>query len=156
LVSLGDFRRGKDKTGTYFRKLEDNTMAEDKVSREVIFKTIVEEAAGLYNLIMTLDTAVFGATLIFLEKIAPTPTKLSIVFLAFGWASLILSLVFCLWVRWNNLESGRHALEGDFKEAYKIDEPNRCWTKWAICLIVAGIAFIAIFGLLNIIFKIPS
>lgn len=105
---------------------------------------------------MTLDTGVFGATLIFLQKIAPTPTKLSIAFLAFGWTSLILSLVFCLWVRWNNLESGRHALEGQFEEAYKIDKPNRCRTKWAIRLIVIGISCVAMFGFLNIVSKIPS
>lgn len=131
-------------------------MSEDKVSREVIFKTIVEEASGLYNLIMTLDTAVFGATLIFIEKIAPNPTRVSIGFLGLGWLSLILSIVCCLRVRWNNLESGRNALEGNFEEASKIDKPNRSWTKGAIYLIVIGIACIAIFGFLNIVSKISS
>ncbi len=125
----------------------------NEVSKECIFESIVSEAAGLYNLLITVSTGVFGATLLFLDRIAPSPTKESLWFLGIGWLMLILCSCACVWIRWKNLESGRLALEGKFDEASKVDKPNRILTKLAIFWLILGITFVAIFGFINITHK---
>ena len=132
------------------------TNDKDEISRECIFKTIVSEAAGLYNLLITVSTGVFGATLLFLDRIAPSPTKASLWCLALGWLMLILCTGSCVWIRWRNLESGRLALEGKFKEASDIDKPNRRLTKVAIFGLFCGITLVAAFGLINIVHKVDT
>lgn len=129
------------------------TKDKNEISRELIFETIVSEAAGLYNLLITVSTGVFGATLLFLDRIAPSPTKASLLCLALGWLMLILCTVACVWIRWKNLESGRMVLEGKFKEASDIDKPNRRLTKFAIFGLFCGIVLVAIFGFINIVHK---
>lgn len=128
----------------------------NQVSKECIFTTIASEAAGLYNLLITLSTGMFGGTLLFLDRIAPSPTKKSLWFLGFGWGMLLFCTLACAWVRWKNLESGRLALEGKFEDARKVDKPNRMLTKLAIILLGLGIAFIGIFGFVNIVDKVNA
>ncbi len=127
-----------------------------QVSKECIFTTIASEAAGLYNLLITLSTGMFGGTLLFLDRIAPSPTKKSLWFLGFGWGMLLFCTLACAWVRWKNLESGRLALEGKFEDARKVDKPNRSLTKLAIISLGLGIAFIGIFGFVNIVAKVNA
>ena len=133
-----------------------NNRSESEVSKECIFTTIASEAAGLYNLLITVSTAVFGGTLLFLDRIAPSPTRESLWFLALGWLMLLLCTLACAWVRWKNLESGRLALEGKFEDARKVDKPNRRLTKFAIISLGLGIAFIGIFGFVNIVAKVNA
>lgn len=128
----------------------------NQVSKECIFNTIASEAAGLYNLLITLSTGMFGGTLLFLDRIAPSPTKKSLWFLGFGWGMLLFCTLACAWVRWKNLESGRLALEGKFEDARKVDKPNRRLTKLAIISLGLGIAFIGIFGFVNIVDKVNA
>lgn len=128
----------------------------NQVSNECIFTTIASEAAGLYNLLITLSTGMFGGTLLFLDRIAPSPTKKSLWFLGFGWGMLLFCTLACAWVRWKNLESGRFALEGKFEDARKVDKPNRMLTKLAIISLGLGIAFIGIFGFVNIVAKVNA
>lgn len=128
----------------------------NQVSKECIFTTIASEAAGLYNLLITLSTGMFGGTLLFLDRIAPSPTKKSLWFLGFGWGMLLSCTLACAWVRWKNLESGRLALEGKFRDARKVDKPNRMITKLAIISLGLGIAFIGIFGFVNIVAKVNA
>ncbi len=126
----------------------------NQVSKECIFTTIASEAAGLYNLLITLSTGMFGGTLLFLDRIAPSPTKKSLWFLGFGWGMLLFCTLACAWVRWKNLESGRLALEGKFEDARKVDKPNRMLTKLAIISLGLGISFIGIFAFVNIVHKV--
>jgi len=140
--------------------LKDNSVTnnerENEVSRECIFTTIASEAAGLYNLLITLSTGMFGGTLLFLDKIAPSPTKNSLWFLGLGWVMLLFCTIACAWIRWKNLESGRLALEGKFKDAQKVDRPNRMLTKFAIFSLGLGITFIGIFGCVNMVAKVNA
>lgn len=130
-----------------------NNEEKDSVSKECIFKIIATEASGLYNLLITVSTGMFAGTLLFLEKIAPSPTALSLLFLGLGWIMLLVCTLTCAWVRWQNLESGRLAIEGKFEDARKVDKPNRMLTKFAIVSLGLGIAFIGIFGFVNIVAK---
>lgn len=129
---------------------ERNDKKESEVSKECIFTTIASEAAGLYNLLITVSTGMFAGTLLFLERIAPSPTRVSLWLLALGWLMLLLCTLACAWVRWKNLESGRLALEGKFEDARKVDKPNRMLTKFSIISLGLGIAFIGVFALMNI------
>ena len=128
----------------------------DTISKKVIFETIASEAAGLYNLLITIATGMFGATLVFLDKISPSPTRLSIVFLGLGWVMLIVCMLLCAWIRWKNLESGRFAMEGKFDEAKKIDRPNRVMTRLAILTLALGTSLLGAFGLANVVDKVCS
>lgn len=133
---------------------ERNNKNESEVSKECIFTIIASEAAGLYNLLITVSTAVFGGTLLFLDRIAPSPTIESLWFLALGWLMLLLCTLACAWVRWKNLESGRLVLEGKSEDARKVDKPNRRLTNFAIISFGLGITFIGIFGFVNIVAKV--
>ena len=135
---------------------ERNNKKESEVSKECIFTTIASEAAGLYNLLITVSTGMFAGTLLFLDRIAPSPTRVSLWLLALGWLMLLLCTLACAWVRWKNLESGRLALEGKFEDARKVDKPNRMLTKFAIISLGLGIAFIGIFGFVNIVAKVNA
>jgi hypothetical protein len=133
-----------------------NNKKETEISKECIFTTIASEAAGLYNLLITVSTGMFAGTLLFLEGITPSPTKDSLWFLVLGWLMLLLCTLACAWIRWKNLESGRLALEGRFEDARKVDKPNRRLTKFAIISLGLGIAFIGIFGFVNVVQKINT
>jgi len=133
---------------------DNQTKETNQVSKEFIFGTIASEAAGLYNLLITVSTGVFGATLLFLDRIAPSPNIISLPFLASGWLMLILCTVWCLRIRWYNLESGRNALEDNFDAARKIDEVNRKLTKYAMWFLVLGLILTGIFGVINIVHKV--
>ena len=109
-----------------------NNEEKDSVSKQCIFKIIATEASGLYNLLITVSTGMLAGTLLFLEKIAPSPTKVSLLFLALGWIMLLFCTIACAWIRWNNLESGRFFLEGKFEDSRKVDKPNRMLTKLSI------------------------
>jgi hypothetical protein len=127
---------------------------EDVVSRECIFTTMATEAAGLYNLLMSVSTAVLGGTLLFLERIASSPTKQSLWYLGLGWLMLLFCTVACAWVRWKNLESGRLVLENKIQDARKIDKINRWLTKFAIASLALGITLIGVFALINVVHKV--
>ena len=133
-----------------------NNEEKDSVSKECIFKIIATEASGLYTLLITVSTGMFAGTLLFLEKIAPSPTALSLLFLGLGWLMLLFCTLACAWIRWNNLESGRLALEGKYEDARKVDKPNRMLTKLSIMSLGLGIALIGIFAMVNILNKVNS
>jgi len=157
LTGIGVLGPSKDAGSTILCGLkvnsERNNKMESEVSKECIFTTIASEAAGLYNLLITVSMGVFAGTLLFLDRIAPSPTRKSLWFLALGWLMLLLCTLACAWVRWKNLESGRLALEGKFEDARKVDKPNRNLTKFAILSLAFGITFIGIFALMNIVNK---
>jgi len=133
---------------------EKNNQGKNEVSTECIFSTIASEAAGLYNLLITVSMGVFAGTLLFLDRIAPSPTRQSLWFLALGWLMLLLCTLACAWVRWKNLESGRLALEDRPEDARKIDKSNRMLTKFVIISLALGITFIGIFAFVNIVHKV--
>ena len=135
---------------------DNNEVKQDSVSKQCIFKIIATEAAGLYNLLITVSTGMLAGTLLFLEKIAPSPTTSSLLFLGLGWLMLLFCTLACAWIRWNNLESGRLALEGKFEDARKVDNPNRMLTKLSIMSLGLGIALIGIFAMVNILNKVNS
>ena len=126
------------------------------VSKEALLTTIASEAAGLYGLLITVSMAVFGGTLLFLDRITPSPTSGSLWLLGLGWLILLVCTLTCAWVRWNNLESGRMTLEGRVEDSKRIDKPNRMLTKLAIISLGVGIGSIGIFGMANIVNKVVA
>jgi len=91
----------------------------DDITRrqELVFATIAQEAAGFYGLILTLATSFLGGTLVFIDRIAPSPARWTLALLGFGWLSLIASVSLIAWVRWRNIESGRMADAGKWELA---------------------------------------
>ncbi|MCK5240900.1 hypothetical protein KAR34_00480 [bacterium] len=126
----------------------------DKVSEDVIFNSIVKEAGGFYTLVLTVASAFLGGTLFFLEKIVGTPNKYSLILLGLGWMSLITTIGLSAFIRFQNVESGRLALEKKYNEAKKLDRDKEAKCILMIWTLIIGILFIAIFGIINLWIKI--
>jgi len=123
---------------------------DEKVSKDTLFQSIVKEAGEFYNLILTVSSAFLGGTLIFLEKIAPNPVQCSLWVLYLGWVSLIGSIAISAYVRLKNLESGRLALEERYEDAQQLDRKKEWLSSLMTILMVAGVALITIFGIINL------
>lgn len=124
----------------------------DDVDRrsELIFATIAQEAAGFYSLILTVASTFLGGTLVFIDRIAPDPVGWSLMVLAVGWLSLLLSVTLIAWVRWRNIESGRHAQDGIWDKVERQESVTRAMTKAAIGALVVGMLLVTVFGFVNL------
>ena len=111
----------------------------DEVGRADVFASVATEAGALYKQLVTIATIFLGGTLVFMHKIAPQPTVLSIVFLGVGWLALLLCVVLVVLVRADNIRSGRMVLESRFHDAKAIDSRNRRQTTAATVLLAVGL-----------------
>ena len=125
---------------------------EDDVSRrdELIFSTIAQEAAGFYGLILTLATSFLGATLVFIDRIAPKPQHWTLILLGLGWLCLIAAVSLIASVRWRNIESGRTAHAGDWEKESDEEKMTRKLTVGAVFFLVIGMSLVTLFGFLNL------
>lgn len=120
------------------QELEDVVNERAEITRETIFKVLAKDADGYYKLVLTLASAFLGGSLLFLEKIVPDPTWLSLVFMVLGWGSLVGSVAVVTSIRERNLRSGYLALEGKVEEARKLDVAKDRQTRWASLLLIGG------------------
>jgi len=127
---------------------------DERVSKDALFDSIVKEAGGFYNLILSVASAFLGGSLLFLEKIAPKPVVWSLPILGLGWLALIVAIGLSAYVRLENLEAGRLALEGKYDEAKKLDRKKECCCIGMLWTLLIGVFLVAAFGLVNIIAKI--
>lgn len=130
------------------------------VPLERLYATMSEEAAGLYNQLITICTAFLGGTLVFFNKMFVGNVGWSLWLLFTGWAALTYPLAVLVLVRWQNVEAHRHALEyfknhveKEYDKAVSIPRKARIWTKSAIILMVVGLILIAVFTAINIFLK---
>jgi hypothetical protein len=117
-----------------------------------------KEADGFYNQMIAICTGFLGGTLIFFKMLFVASAEWSLLLLFLGWAALTYPLAVLIFVRWQNVEAHRHALEylkkGDEKEymlAVSIPKKGRKWTESAIISMVVGLILIATFTAINII-----
>jgi hypothetical protein len=123
------------------------------VSDDALFDAIVTEATGFYNMLLAVASGFLGGSLVFIEKIAPSPPRWSLAILGIGWASLLFSLMVIIWVRRQNLESGKKALEKDYSSAKNIDQKKDKLTTWATILLALGVSSLLLFGMINLYHK---
>ena len=127
-------------------------MADDPnvVSKTAIFQSITTEAGGFYTTVTTVASAFLGASLLFIDKFISGGSTPSLVLLGLSWISLVASLGCISYVRYLNLESGRLALEDNFKGAGVVDLRSRkVLTASLVCLIV-GMTALVFVGLANV------
>ncbi len=128
----------------------DNRSREQQ-QRDTIFNLTISEAGGFYKLVITVSSSFLGGSFLFFDKFTlEHPTKLSICFLFVGWVFLLLSMVLIILVRKKNVDSGRFALKGDKVRVKNINKCNIKLTNASVCLLVLGIAFLFLFGMINI------
>jgi hypothetical protein len=123
---------------------------DQSISRETIFTVLANDADGYYKLVLTVASAFLGGSLLFLEKIVPHPTRLSLVLMTLGWLSLVASIAAITSVRQRNLRSGFLALEGKVDEARKLDVAKDRHSGWAAWLLIVGMSFIVLAGAVGI------
>lgn len=128
-------------------------MSDQPVSKDTVFNVLATEAGGYYKSILTVASSFLGGSLIFIEKIAPTPSKCSLYLLGVGWLLLICSIATIIFVRRLNLDSGWKALEGNFNEAKEIDVKTRNYSTAATVLLFLGLILIMMFGFVNLLQK---
>lgn len=121
----------------------------DELSRDVLFEATVTAAGGFYRSVLTVASAFLGGTLVFMEKIAPTPSCPSLIALALGWSALIASIACVVRVQRLNVDSGWRALDGKREDARAIDERTRRLSSAATWLLVAGIFLVAASGIVS-------
>jgi len=119
-----------------------NRELSDSVSQTTIFETIVKEAGEFYKMMTTVATAFLGALLLLVDKHVDYRAWWAILCVFLGAAGLIASISFVAFVRLNNLESGRYALEGNMKKAAEIDRGKERLSKWAVWSLAAGMGFV--------------
>ncbi len=127
----------------------DIAKSEESARRDSTFIIIVEECRGFYKHVLAIATAFLGGTLLFLEKISPNPSGLSLVLLGIGWTLLIVSILAVIWVRRLNIECGRLTLRNEIVEAEAIHCRSRKFTTAAGFLLGFGMGFVMAFGLVN-------
>jgi hypothetical protein len=119
-----------------------------EIRREAVFNSVVSEAAGFYRVIVTVASSFLGGTLLFVERIAPTPRPFWLVVLGVGWLCLIASITAAVtWVRRLNLESGHLALSGQYDGARRIDHRSRRWSSVAAGCLAVGMLLVSLTGL---------
>lgn len=122
------------------------TNSQNDIPRETIFKVLATDADGYYKLVLTLASAFLGGSLLYLEKIVPDPTWISLVFMILGWVSLVGSVAVVTSIRERNLRSGYLVLEGKVDEARKLDVAKDRQTRWASLLLIGGMASVMLAG----------
>ena len=114
----------------------------EPVSSDKKYEVLAGEADGFYKILVTVSTAFFGGSLLYLEKIARHATPISIVVLALGWFALVLAIFWVTDVRRQNLESLRLAMEGKYDEARAVDAQTRLGSRRAQWSMLVGMSLI--------------
>lgn len=122
-----------------------------EVTSDVVFQAIVDQALAFYKLIVTVASTFLGGTLVFIEKIAPNPTRCSLWLLGAGWLLLIATILCVAIVHRLNLQSGKHVMAGRNDLAEPIDVKSRFLSTLTSVLLSAGLLAIVIFGMVNLI-----
>ena len=122
----------------------------ERIPREVVFTTAAAEAAGFYKYIITVASSFLGGTLLFLERVAPHPTTLSLGLLGLGWLLLIVSIGTVAWIRRLNLESAQRALAGRYDDARRFDRQGRRFAIAATLCLAGGMLLVSACGLVSL------
>ena len=133
---------------------------DDSALRDRLYTTMSQEADGLYKLLITICTTFLGGTLVFFEKLFVSDARWSIWLLFLAWLALTYSIAVLVWIRWQNVEAHRHALEytktgdeNEYKKAEGIPEAGRRWTLSAIIIMIAGLLLLALFTAINVFYR---
>jgi len=134
--------------------------SDDSALKDRLYTTMSQEADGFYKLLITICTTFLGGTLIFFEKLFVSDARWSIWLLFLAWLALAYSIAVLVWIRWQNVEAHRHALEylktrveKDYEKAVSIPNKARKWTTSAIIVMMIGLGLIAVFTAINIYYK---
>jgi len=122
----------------------------EPVSSDKKYEVLTGEADGYYKMVVSVSTAFLGGSILFLEKIAPRPLLWTMVVLAMGWMALLIAIHLIIDVRRKNLESLRHAMEGDYDQARAIDAQTRAASKKAQWGMLCGMALVGVYGFTNL------
>ena len=114
------------------------------------FSSLTQAALGYYKTIFTVASAFLGGSMLFLERIAPNPSGLSLVFLAAGWFVLIIAVISIALVQRDNLRSGRQFLEGKIPESVRTDNRSSFFSTLSIVCLAIGLLAITTFGFINL------
>jgi len=118
--------------------------------RKMAFEATAKEAAGFYNMMLTIATAFLGGTLLFLEKFVVTSVFLpSIIILTFAWLLICVAIICVIRIRELNLRSGKYFLDGRVDKAREIDNRNKRLTKFSVISLGMGIFLLVVFGIVN-------
>lgn len=120
--------------------------AEERASA---YKVTVAECSAFYRMVVVVSTSFLGGTLFFLERIAPSPARWTLMFLFCGWFFLILSIFLVIGVRRLNIEAGRQYLMQDYDNSDLVQLRARRRTDLAAASLGFGMVGIAVFGTLN-------
>jgi uncharacterized membrane protein YdbT with pleckstrin-like domain len=139
---------------------EDKIVAQedDKFLTKQLYTSMVKEADGFYKQMITISTALLGGSLAFFNYFF-TSNKVfhSKWLLLLAWFFLIYQITILSWIRWQNVESHRHALEYlknksedyNYEKASKIAKRGRFFTKTAIISLMITFLLFAIFVYIN-------
>ena len=122
----------------------------EAVSKDATFAGIVAEAGGFYKSVLTVASSFLGGSLVFMQRIAPNPSTVSLIVLGIGWVLLVACVAVVVFVRRLNLDSGRQALRSEYAAAEKIDQKTRGLSNWATWLLIGGIFMVMLFGMMNV------
>lgn len=122
-------------------------MLMDSDTRKLICETVIAEASGYYKLIVATATLFLGGTLVFWEKVAPLPSKVSLILLGLGWLFLIISVMLIAFVRRDNVEAGRLCLSDKFDKYERVAKRSRNLTTWSGMSLALGMFFVASAGM---------
>ena len=109
-------------------------MDEDK--RKECLAEIKAETSSLFNFLVATATAFLGGSILFWEKLAPTPTLSIVNYLAFGWLFLIAAIVQVLWAR----ARGVFIAWADLENKPDQSASNRKWAKRSTMLAIYFLA----------------
>jgi len=142
---------------------EDKILAheDDKSLTKQLYTTMVKEADGFYKQMLTISTSLLGGSLAFFNYFF-TSNKVfhSTGILLLAWFLLIYQITILSWIRWQNVESHRHALEYLknksenylYEKASKIAEKGRFFTKTAIISLMITFLLFTIFVYINFLY----
>jgi len=130
-------------------------MAEDsnqsgREDKRLIYSTVASGASDLYKMTLTVASSFLAGSLLFLEKIAPSPTQCSKWLLGLGWLAFVAAICLVVRVQRLNLQSGTAALEGRWDDSAKIFGRADIFTALANWSLIVGMASIMLFGFLNV------
>ena len=130
---------------------QDTTKENIEQQRKMAFEIVAKEAAGLYNMMLTVATAFLGGTLLFLEKFIAVSTFVpSIIILALAWLLICAAIIYIIRIRVLNLRSGTYFLTGRVDKAREIDNRNKRLTNIAVVTLGTGIFLLVVFGIVNV------
>jgi hypothetical protein len=139
---------------------EDKIVAQedDKFLTKQLYTSMVKEADGFYKQMITISTALLGGSLAFFNYFFSSNKVFhSKWLLLLAWFFLIYQITILSWIRWQNVESHRHALEYlknksedyNYEKASKIAKRGRFFTKTAIISLMITFLLFAIFVYIN-------